>query len=52
MGGTKTKVITGSGAIYNVAVSGMAASGTVDATIEAGKVQDLADNSNTDYQYG
>ncbi len=47
MGTTKTKVITGSGATYNVAVSGMDASGTVDVAIAAGKVLDLADNSNT-----
>ena len=38
--GTKTVVVTGTGATYNVAVSGMTGTGTVIATIDANKAQD------------
>ena len=38
--------VTGSGASYNVAVSGMTGSGTVIATIAAGKAHDTAGNAN------
>ncbi len=44
--GTKTIKITGSGAVYNAAVSGMTTSGTVIADINAGCVTDLAGNTN------
>ena len=39
--------LSGSGAIYNVAVTGMSGSGTVTATIAASVAQDAAGNSNT-----
>jgi hypothetical protein len=42
-----TAVVTGSGTTYNVAVSGMTASGTVIASIAAGAAHDTADNANT-----
>ena len=42
-----TAVVTGSGATYSVAVSGMTASGTVIATVPAGNAQDSAGNTNT-----
>jgi prepilin-type N-terminal cleavage/methylation domain-containing protein len=44
-GGTKTKVLTGTGTTYNVAVSG-ATAGTLIATVAAGVAQDAAGNSN------
>ena len=44
--GATTAVVTGSGTTYNVAVSGMTASGTVIATIPAGNAQDVAGNGN------
>ena len=46
--GATTAVVTGSGATYNVAVSGMVTDGTITATIAAGSVTDLSGNSNTD----
>jgi len=45
--GATTKVVTGSGTTYNVAVSGMTSDGTVIATVPAGGAQDSANNSNT-----
>jgi hypothetical protein len=45
--GATTAVVTGSGTTYNVAVSGMTTSGTVTASIAAGKASDLAGNENT-----
>ncbi|WP_374688944.1 ExeM/NucH family extracellular endonuclease [Promineifilum sp.] len=45
--GATTATVTGSGATYNVAVSGMTANGTVIATIAAGVAQDAAGNLNT-----
>ncbi len=42
-----TAVVTGSGTTYNVAVSGMTASGTVTATIATGVAHDAAGNANT-----
>ena len=45
--GATTAVVTGTGATYNVAVSGMTGSGTVIATVAAGNAQDAAGNSNT-----
>jgi hypothetical protein len=45
-GGTKTVTVTGSGATYNVAVSGMTSSGTVIATIPANGANDAAGNGN------
>lgn len=45
--GTKTATVTGSGAVYDVAVTGMKASGTVIATIGAGVAQDFVGNLNT-----
>src|SRR4029077_336295 len=45
--GATTTVVTGSGTTYNVAVSGMTQTGTVTATIGAGKANDLAGNPNT-----
>jgi len=45
--GATTVVVTGTGATYNVAVSGMTNSGTVIATVAAGNAQDAAGNSNT-----
>ena len=46
-GGTKTVTISGSGATYNVAVSGMTGQGTVIATIAASTVIDSTSNPNT-----
>lgn len=45
--GATTAVVTGGPTVYNVAVSGMTASGTVVATIEANEVFDAAGNPNT-----
>ncbi|MEY2494848.1 MAG: large repetitive protein [Verrucomicrobiota bacterium] len=45
--GATTKVVTGSGATYNVAVSGMISDGTVIATVAAGSAADTANNTNT-----
>jgi hypothetical protein len=45
--GATTATVTGSGTTYNVAVSGMTASGTVIASIIAGVAQDAAGNLNT-----
>ncbi|MDD5673609.1 MAG: SUMF1/EgtB/PvdO family nonheme iron enzyme [Chitinivibrionales bacterium] len=46
-GPTLTKAITGSGATYNVAVTGMtSATGTVTATIAAGVAHDASNNAN------
>ncbi|MGC8862607.1 MAG: beta strand repeat-containing protein, partial [Armatimonadota bacterium] len=45
-GGTKSVTVTGSGTTYNVAVTGMDATGTVVASIEAGKAHDSAGNPN------
>ncbi|HVY35718.1 MAG TPA: polysaccharide deacetylase family protein, partial [Candidatus Paceibacterota bacterium] len=45
--GATTATVTGSGTTYNVAVSGMTSSGTVIATIAAGKAHDAAGNPNT-----
>jgi hypothetical protein len=39
--------VTGSGTTYNVAVSGMSATGTVEASIAAGAAHDAAGNPNT-----
>jgi len=44
--GASTKVVTGSGTTYNVAVSGMTMSGTVVANVNAGGAQDAAGNFN------
>jgi len=44
--GATTATVTGSGTTYNVAVSGMTASGTVIASIGAGVATDLAGNPN------
>jgi hypothetical protein len=46
-GGTKTAVVTGSGATYNVAVSGMTTSGTVTVGVIAGAAADPAGNAST-----
>ena len=46
-GGTKTATVTGSGDTYNVAVTGMTSNGTVIASIDASKAQDLAGNNNS-----
>jgi subtilisin-like proprotein convertase family protein len=46
-GGTKTATVTGSGTTYNVAVNGMTTTGTVIATIPAGRAFDAASNGNT-----
>ncbi|MFZ2197101.1 MAG: Calx-beta domain-containing protein, partial [Thermodesulfovibrionales bacterium] len=46
-GGTKTATVTGSGASYNVAVTGMTTPGTVIASINAGVATDAAGNGNT-----
>jgi len=46
-GGTKTAVVTGGPATYNVAVSGMSSSGTVVVSVPSGRVQDAAGNTNT-----
>jgi len=45
--GATTAVVTGSGTTYNIAVSGMTQSGTVIASIPAGKATDPAGNLNT-----
>ena len=45
--GSKTAVVTGSGTIYDVAVSGMTDSGTVIARLAAGVAHDAAGNPNT-----
>jgi hypothetical protein len=45
--GATTAVVTGSGATYNVAVSGMTQSGTVIAAIPANAAIDVANNGNT-----
>jgi hypothetical protein len=45
--GATTATVTGSGTTYNVGVSGMTASGTVIASIAAGKASDSAGNLNT-----
>lgn len=45
--GTATAVVTGSGTTYNIAVSGLTASGTVSATIAANTVHDAAGAGNT-----
>jgi hypothetical protein len=44
--GATIGTVTGSGATYNVAVSGMTGNGTVTATIAAGVAQDAASNTN------
>jgi RTX calcium-binding nonapeptide repeat (4 copies) len=46
-GGTLTPTITGSGSVYNVAVSGMTGSGNVIASINANAVTNLVGNKNT-----
>jgi Bacterial Ig domain len=45
--GATTATVTGTGATYNVAVSGMTGSGTVRPTIAAGSAADAAGNGNT-----
>lgn len=45
--GATTAVVTGSGAIYNVAVTGMTGGGTVVITLANAKVTDIAGNDNT-----
>ena len=45
-GGTMVGTVTGSGTTYNVAVTGMKGTGTVVATIAAGKAHDAATNPN------
>jgi hypothetical protein len=45
--GALSAVVTGSGAIYDVAVSGMTGNGAVIASIPAGVAQDAAGNANT-----
>jgi hypothetical protein len=45
--GATTAVVTGSGVIYNVAVTGMTTSGTVITSIAAGVAHDAANNPNT-----
>src|SRR5439155_6040704 len=45
--GATTAIVTGSGATYTVAVSGMTASGTVIATIPTGVVHDSLGNGNS-----
>ncbi len=44
--GATTGTVTGSGTTYNVAVSGMGGSGTVIASVAAGKATDAAGNNN------
>jgi Bacterial Ig-like domain len=44
--GATTATVTGSGTTYNVAVTGMAGSGTVIATVGANKANDAAGNGN------
>ncbi len=45
--GAKTAVVTGSGTTYNVAVSGMTASGVVTLSVAAGAAHDSAGNANS-----
>src|ERR671920_36512 len=45
--GATTAIVTGGGATYTVAVSGMASDGSVTATVGAGAAQDAAGNTNT-----
>ncbi|MDJ1169904.1 Ig-like domain-containing protein [Roseofilum sp. BLCC_M154] len=45
--GATTDAVTGSGTTYNIAVSGMTASGTVIASLAAGVATDIAGNANT-----
>jgi hypothetical protein len=45
--GATTALVTGSGATYNVAVSGMTGDGTVIATVPAGGANDAVGNANT-----
>lgn len=45
-GAVPSVVVTGSGRVYNVAVSGMNQTGTVIVSVEAGKVQDVLGNWN------
>lgn len=44
--GATTAVVSGSGAVYSVAVSGMTQDGTVRASVAAGRAQDAAANPN------
>jgi prepilin-type N-terminal cleavage/methylation domain-containing protein len=46
-GGTKSGVVTGSGATYNVAVTGMTGNGTVVLSVPAGAATDGAGNGNS-----
>ncbi len=46
-GGTKSATVSGSGPTYNVAISGATGSGTIVATIAAGRAADVAQNGNT-----
>ncbi len=46
-GGTKSVTVSGGPSTYTVAVSGMTTSGTVIATIAAGRASDAAGNTNT-----
>lgn len=46
-GGSRSVTISGSGATYNVSVSGMTGSGTVIVSIPAGAAQDAAGNDST-----
>jgi subtilisin-like proprotein convertase family protein len=46
-GGTKTVTVNGSGTTYTALVSGMTSSGTVIASVAAGKAYDAAGNGNT-----
>ena len=50
-GGTKDMTITGSGAVYNVAVLGMTSSGTVVVDIAANACHDVLNNGNTRATY-
>jgi len=45
--GTKTVVVSGSGALYTVKVSGLTGTGTVTAAVAAGAAQDTAGNLST-----
>jgi LPXTG-site transpeptidase (sortase) family protein len=45
--GATTALVTGSSALYDIAVSGMANDGTVIASVIAGGAQDVAGNTNT-----
>ncbi len=45
--GTTTATLTGSDTAYTIAIGGMNADGTVIVSIPAGKVQDIAGNTNT-----